>query len=97
MGANFNTLSVPGDYSDAQIREAFREAQDQDRYENGHCYSGGFGMATGLRVENRMFESYADAVGYLEEACQKWGDAIAVKHRVFEGDPYYLIGAWCAS
>ena len=43
---------------------------------------GGFGMATGLTfADEPVFGNESDAMDYLEENCQKWEDAIAVKYK----------------
>jgi len=90
MGANFNTINLKGERPD--ILGAFRGIQDDDRYENGHSYSGGFGMTTGLSFIEKSFASDDDADEWLIENCQKWEDALAV----FVND-HYRIGAWCSS
>ena len=98
MGANFCTMSVPTSHSREAVRQQFRAAQDADRYENGHSYSGGFGMATSLLfVEGLLFPSVTEAEHYLQEHCVKWEDAQAVKHNTLDGVEMWLIGAWCAS
>jgi hypothetical protein len=98
MGANFQTMRLDGKLTTAEARRKFEAAQDQDRYENGHSYSGGFGMATGLIVDraDHTFARYDDAHDYLVEACQKWEEARMVSFLEHEV-PMWLIGAWCAS
>jgi hypothetical protein len=44
MGANFQTMTLPGTTSRSEVTRTFSEAQDQDRSQNGSQYSGGFGM-----------------------------------------------------
>ena len=91
MGASFITMRAKGTHD--QVKEAFRIAQEDDRYHNGHSYSGGFGMCTGLtfgRV-NRCHEE-VEADEWLSQNCDKWGPAIALRLT----DDEYLIGAWCA-
>lgn len=97
MGANFQTMSVPATLRRDQVESEFEKAQDQDRYENGHSYSGGFGMATGLKFHERAFDNAAAADDYLVDAAQKWADAIAVKIKNADGSESWHIGAWCAS
>lgn len=97
MGASFRTMSLPGDTSDADVRKAFQKAQDQDRYENGHSYSGGFGMASGLiLISNEPHKSWQAACDHLDNRCQKWEEAIGVKFLDDDGKVRWLIGAWCA-
>lgn len=95
MGANFETMSLPGNLSREEVEKRFAEAQDQDRYENGHEYSGGFGMASGLTFEYRTFSSDDAAYDFLDETCRKWENAIAVKYER-NGIPHWMIGAVCA-
>lgn len=98
MGAQFNTMSVPARFSEAEVRKQFEEAQDQDRYDNGHSYSGGFGMATGLKfIGGPVYGNVDDADKYLQDACQKWEEALAIKHQNIDGTVSYIIGALCAS
>lgn len=97
MGAQFNTLSLPATLSRDEVQRKFAEAQDQDRYENGHSYSGGLGMATGLTFKDRTFANVDEAEDYIHRTCSKWDDAIAVKHHNIDGTESYLIGALCAS
>jgi len=96
MGANFQTMkSKTADRAEA--RKEFEAAQDQDRYENGHSYSGGFGMASGLEFNDEpSFMNEDDAEEWLNDNAKKWDDALAIQ--VNDGNrTYWLIGAWCAS
>lgn len=98
MGANFQTMTVSADLTRAEVKDVFRQAQDDDRYENGHSYSGGFGMATGLTfIDKFEFADESRAYEYLDEHCQKWQDALAVKFVREDGKAKWLIGAVCAS
>jgi hypothetical protein len=97
MGATFETLTYPGKLTQAEVRKLFDAAQDQDRYENGHSYSGGIGMATGLIFEEQVFDTAEAAFEFLHEACTKWEEARAVKYKEPDGTQTYLIGAMCAS
>jgi hypothetical protein len=90
MGACFNTMTAKG--TPQEVRKAFEQKQEQDRYENGHVYSGGLGMAPGLTFTNKTFDDTRDAYEWLADHAQKWDNALAVKI----GDEY-LIGAWCSS
>lgn len=96
MGANFQTMKSSNTVR-AEARKEFEAARDQDRYENGHSYSGGFGMTTGLEFHDAPSFMNADAAEeWLDENAQKWGEALAVQ--VNEGDQkFWLIGAICAS
>jgi hypothetical protein len=94
MGACFNTLD--GGLDRAKLRGIFDRAQEQDRLENGRCYSGGIGMASGLRVEPLpVFPNPDLAREHLEAHCEKWEEARAVRYASADG-PRWIIGAWCA-
>jgi hypothetical protein len=96
MGAAFQTMEIPGSVKRDEVRTRFAEAQDQDRYENGHSYSGGFGQASGLSFPSMTFESRGSAYDWLVENCQKWADAKAVTFNDADGKAQWLIAAWCA-
>jgi hypothetical protein len=93
MGANFVTLNYEG--TKEQIAAKFHKDQDQDRYENGHSYSGGIGMATGLRFESTYEATTEDeATAWLDEHCHKWEEAIAVR---LKGTDKWVVGAVCSA
>jgi hypothetical protein len=99
MGANYVSFTVQG--TQEEVLKAFDRAQEQDRYENGHCYSGGIGMARGLKfVDAVSFVDQAKADQWISDHAEKWDEALAV--RILRpggrrGARTYLIGAWCAS
>jgi hypothetical protein len=98
MGASFQTMSLNGSLTRNEVRDHFAQAQDQDRYENGHSYSGGFGMARGLSFASKnTFESEQEAEWWLDKNCQKWEAAIAVEYLNEKRKTAWLIGAVCAS
>lgn len=95
MGCEFQMIKSVGiDKNIARIR--FKNAQDEDRQENGNSYSGGIGMAEGLEFKNETFEDYSLAKEYLRNTCQKWEAALAVTYKDKEGNLNYLIGAMCS-
>lgn len=96
MGANYQSMNVTTTDKKA-VESTFLDAQETDRYENGHSYSGGFGMATGLTFKApEKFTSDDAADDWLQENAEKWGDALAVWVSE-DGNPHYRIGAVCAS
>lgn len=97
MGAFYNTMRRDGDLTKDQLRSVFEAAQQQDRYENGHMYSGGFGMAAGLSITDKKFTGWQEADEYLQEHCQKWENALAVRLEEKGEPPVWYIAAWCAS
>ena len=98
MGACFQTMSVQADKTEKEVREIFEKVQDDDRFENGHSYSGGFGMARGLDFRQRTFATVSEADDWLADNAQKWEAALAVKVEASDGKPArWRIGAWCSS
>ena len=76
MGANYDDRTYPGTLSEQEVREKFAADQDQDRYENGNCYSGGIGMATGITFTGEVFPTQEEAHEYLMDKAEKHGSAI---------------------
>lgn len=99
MGACYSGNFIPDDdkpKSEDELKAYFQDEQEIDRYENGHMYSGGIGMAEGLRfVRDKKFGSVGEAQEWVEDNAQKWGPALAVR---VEGpnDNGWLYGAICA-
>lgn len=78
MGAQNVGRFVPKDSKDEVVKD-FHNEQEIDRYENGHMYSGGIGMANGIQFTSEVFGSVEEAGPWLEEHCKKWGPALAVR------------------
>ena len=95
MGANFVSFNAPWK-SQQEVRRDFEEAQRQDQWENGHCYSGGIGMARGLKFTASTFVTDKEADEWLMYHAQKWEEALVVKVEE-SGKPPFRIGAWCSS
>lgn len=79
MGAVFLTMTLAGDVDRSLVNAAFENRQAEDRFENGHAYSGGFGMARGLRFAEFEFPDAGAARDWLEANCWKWEEAKAVR------------------
>jgi hypothetical protein len=77
-----------------EVKAEFTEEQDYDRTQNGESYSGGIGMARGLRFVNRTFPTVNDAEDWLMDNAKKWEAALAVRA---EKENMWVIGAWCSS
>jgi hypothetical protein len=97
MGAAFVTRVLPGTLSQAEVRERFRAMQEQDRYENGHSYSGSIGMADGLEFRSNQFETDEEAREWLDDNAEKFGPALCIKRTNAKGEPIWVIGASCSS
>lgn len=96
MGANWVVKRFTEQDEDA-LREAFKREQEEDRYMNGHSYSGGFGMADGLEIRRESFASEEQAEEFLEQHARKWEAAIAVWVIQPGNESYWLVGALCSS
>lgn len=94
MGASFIAGTFKGDR--AVVIAEFKRAQEEDRFRNGHEYSGGFGMASGIQFRaGKSFPDDRAADDWLADNAQKWGAALAVQ---IDGKPdEWRVGAWCAS
>jgi hypothetical protein len=55
MGANFQTMTLPGTMSRDEVTKTFSKAQDLDPRQIGNRYSGGFGMCSGLILTDYNF------------------------------------------
>jgi len=98
MGASFNTMTCAPILDEKGVRKEFEDARETDRYENGHSYSGGFGMARGLKFRNDLiFPNEEAGTDWLQNNAQKWEEAIVVRFIDKNGIKEWLIGAWCSS
>lgn len=80
MGANFEYLKYDGKLKFNEVVVKFKEAQDQDRYENGSSYSGTIGMLYGEPVgTKKVFPDEQEAVRWLQDNHEKRKPALAVK------------------
>ena len=102
MGACFDSRFV--EETDKQkAKEIFVRMQEECRYENGHSYSGGIGMADGVRFTTKEFDDPQEATEWVEMNAAKWGPALAVRfkgrwrhndEKEYDG---WIIGAICSS
>jgi hypothetical protein len=91
VGANFVCRVYQGGKD--KVRNDFEKDQEQDRYENGHSYSGGIGMAKGISFLDYQTYTEEEAEQWLEDHTVKWENALAV--RVRDSDKW-VVGALCA-
>jgi hypothetical protein len=92
LGANFQTMTLPGTTSRDEVTMTFSKVQDRDRSQNDSQYAGGFGMCSGLILTDYNFHIRRTAEAYLVGRSQKWDHALAVKYDTSEGQNW-LIGA----
>jgi hypothetical protein len=95
MGSEYNQMIV-NSVNHKEVKDSFVAAQDDDLRDNGHSYSGGFGMATGLDIQFKTFNSADEASEYLQNTAEKWCDALAVQFKSKDGTTKTMIGAWCS-
>ena len=90
MGANFQAGTIKAEtYNEAVAIMA--EEIEQDRQVQGSDYTGSIGMASGVHVVGRTFESQLEADEWLMNNAHKWGPMIGVK--IPDG---WRFGLWCA-
>lgn len=98
MGASFATLTIK-ERDQVKARKIFADKQASDRYENGHSYSGGIGMANGISfLPDHPFTDVDAADDWLSDNAEKWEAALAVP--ILDAANKFLcwrVGAWCAS
>ena len=88
------------DWPDAKT--AFERLCDEDRYENGHSYSGGIGMKHSFVLIDTV-DTVAEAFDLAERLIldddprvdDKWGPAGLIEVR--EGDVQFLFFGWASS
>lgn len=80
MGANLQILGFKDSIKTFEAaRKDFAKRAEQDRYENGHSYSGSYGMLGELRVVNQIFDTVEDFEAFLEEKWKNDGYLARVK------------------
>lgn len=85
----------------ASPQQAFDHLVDEDRYENGHSYSGGIGMKHEFRMAGKvktMTEAKALVNAFFDKDdprfCEKYGPCGCIE--IEEGDYAYLFFGWAA-
>jgi hypothetical protein len=80
MGANLQIIGFKDSIKTVeQARKDFDKRAEQDRYENGHSYSGSYGMLGSLRFVNTVFNSVEDFEKFLENKEKNDGYLAQVK------------------
>lgn len=94
MGANFvvHTTSLE---SKKKVVEHFESLQSLAAMESGNSYSGEINMAPGLDFHREVFESYDQALEFLESKCEKWENANACQFKE-NNKIFYMIAALCS-
>ena len=96
MGANLSWINYKTDNVE-EAKTKFRADQESDRYENGHSYSGGIGMCDGISNKIQKFETWEEAIEWLDDNAEKWGCAEVIEFKDKNGDTHFLIGGLCSS
>ncbi len=79
MGACFNTASFPA-CDETTLKTKFKYLQADMCNDNGSdAYAGHIGIAKGLKILSLSFKNKLEAHDYLDNHCEKWGSAVAVK------------------
>jgi len=92
MGASYSSRVFP-DMPEAELSKQVANAISEDAYEDGHRYSGSWGVKNGyhvireprgLRNDIKTFDSVEAADDYISEHNDKWEPLMAVRARVVE-------------
>ena len=82
MGACFHTEVFDGKLTPKELEKAYNDRVESLRNEFGsNAYNGTFSTLHGITVGNRVFETQREAADYLDNVCEKWGNAVAVKYK----------------
>lgn len=81
-GGEYNETTLPGKYSEAEVRKAFDRIHDDAEHDSGHDgYTGTWAEVPGVSFPGKSFESRKEASEWLTNNAQKWEDALAVKFK----------------
>ena len=80
-----------------KAKAMFEKDQESDRYENGHCYSGGIGMLDSISNKVHVFTNQDGAVRFVADNAQKFEDALVTRYKNDKGETEFLIGGLCSS
>jgi hypothetical protein len=82
MGACFHTEVFDGKLTQKELEKAYNARVEDLRSEYGsNAYNGTFSTLHGIHIETRVFETQREAEDYLDNVCEKWGNAVAVKYK----------------
>jgi len=80
MGANLQILGFKDSIKTFEAaRKDFAKRAEQDRYENGHSYSGSYGMLGELRIVQQLFDTVDDFEAFLENKGKNDGYVARIK------------------
>jgi hypothetical protein len=80
MGATFISKTLEGNLTQNQVRDKFKEIQAQCRFEHGHdAYNGTFSTVGSIEIVTRTFDTVESAEEWLNDNCEKWASAKAVR------------------
>lgn len=84
MGAAFNDMTLNGKMEETEVRTIFHNRCEQDGIDHGHSYSGSFSQFTGLHFTGKSFNTMDEARDFVMENGEKWGPAVAVRHKKYD-------------
>lgn len=96
MGATDRFMTLKGDMTKEQVKEAFYKRQEEDRWEYGNDpYNGSFTTFSGIEFKWQKYDNENDARSFVLDKQEKWGPAFAVK---VENDTQniWVVGGWAA-
>ena len=96
MAASFDSRFI-NTTSQSHARNIMEDIMEEDRFENGHGYSGKIGDANGITFDNhKSFYDFESADNYLQDITEKYGPAIGVRV-ITDDEDGWLFGAVCPS
>ena len=82
MGSHFTCETFDGKLNSSEFRRQYEARISELLSEYGtDAYNGTLTTTSGLRIEEKTFDSRQAAEDYVSENTQKWGEALAVKFR----------------
>lgn len=97
MGASTIAFTLDGNKTQADVKQAFRDRQADDRDCNGHQdgYSGDFQTVNSVKFSGREFNNWDEAYDYCHDKAEKWDYVVAVKV-VNATENQWLVAGWGA-
>lgn len=92
MGANYVSYTTKSTTRAKALKE-IRDYIEQSKHDYGRSYSGEMGMADGVVITDKSFDSEREAEDWLWDNAEKWGPALGIKLP----DGRYVFGCCAAS
>jgi len=97
MGASNVSFTMKGSATKAEVKQRFRDEQEEGIYMNGHDpYNGTFSTIQSVKFHDKVFDNESEAEDYCLDKAEKWEYAIAVKYKDDKGELQWLVAGWAA-